>query len=811
MMRKRKIEMPRREPVEVVNPDPEVGLSWAQAEQRAQSGWANSLQAGASRSEREIILSNCLTFFNFVFLALAVILMLGGASVKNLTFLVVVICNTVIGCYQEIKAKRTVDQLTLVAAQTVRTLREGKMENIRSDLLVRDDIVEFSTGDQICADGVVRAGELHINESLVTGEADAIVKKPGDKLLSGSFVVGGTGRAQLTGVGPDAFAARLAAEAKTDPHATKSEMMRSLDRLIRVVGIALIPVGVILFYQEFKVLKLSLTASLEGTVAALVGMIPEGLYLLTSIAMAASSIKLAKQQVLVQDMNCIETLARVDVLCVDKTGTITEPRMEVENVIPLTDDPPEWLEEVLGAMYTDDSEENDTGRAMAEVFGGITSWTMKKRIPFTSAAKWGGAVFEEHGAFLAGAPEFILGKRYTEVAETVEQWAAQGCRVLLIAGYDGDPAPGALVDEQVRPLALVLLTNRIRQEAPETFAYFKEQGVSIRVISGDNPVTVSEVARRAGIDGAEKWINTESLEEEEDFDRAVLEYTVFGRVTPDKKKMLIQAFKRAGHTVAMTGDGVNDVLAMKEADCGMAMASGAQAASQIAQLVLLDSDFAAMPSIVGEGRRVINNIQRAATLFLVKNIFSLALSIITLFTNWPYPIVPLHLSMISALTIGVPSFFLAMEPNYERVTGRFLPGVLRRAFPGGLTNIFVVLAAQGFMAVFDLPLAPISTVCAALLGVVGLLVLFQVCKPFDKFRRIIWWAMGIGLLGCFTLLGGILELRTGSVQIRLVMWTLLIMTPTVFFAFQRLFDMGDRVWLWFKGGRVDKLHLFRQE
>ena len=811
MMRKRKIEMPRREPVEVVKPDPEVGLSWAQAEQRVQAGWANSLQAGASRSEREIILSNCLTFFNFVFLALAVILMLGGASVKNLTFLVVVICNTVIGCYQEIKAKRTVDQLTLVAAQTVRTFREGKMENIRSDLLVRDDIVEFSTGDQICADGVVRAGELHINESLVTGEADAIVKKPGDKLLSGSFVVGGVGRAQLTGVGPDAFAARLASEAKADPHATKSEMMRSLDRLIRVVGIALIPVGVILFYQEFKVLKLSLTASLEGTVAALVGMIPEGLYLLTSIAMAASSIKLAKQQVLVQDMNCIETLARVDVLCVDKTGTITEPRMEVENVIPLTDDPPEWLEEVLGAMYTDDNEENDTGRAMAEVFGGITSWTMKKRIPFTSAAKWGGAVFEEHGAFLAGAPEFILGKRYAEVAETVEQWAAQGCRVLLIAGYDGDPAPGALVDEKVRPLALVLLTNRIRQEAPDTFAYFKEQGVSIRVISGDNPVTVAEVARRAGIDGAEKWINTESLEEEEDFDRAVLEYTVFGRVTPDKKKMLIQAIKRAGHTVAMTGDGVNDVLAMKEADCGMAMASGAQAASQIAQLVLLDSDFAAMPSIVGEGRRVINNIQRAATLFLVKNIFSLALSIITLFTNWPYPIVPLHLSMISALTIGVPSFFLAMEPNYERVTGRFLPGVLRRAFPGGLTNIFVVLAAQGFMAVFDLPLAPISTVCAALLGVVGLLVLFQVCKPFDKFRRIIWWAMGIGLLGCFTLLGGILELRTGSVQIRLVMWTLLVMTPTVFFAFQRLFDMGDRVWLWFKGGRVDKLHLFRQE
>ena len=352
MLRKRKTEQPRRLPVDAVDPDPELGLSWAQAEERVQAGWANGMLPGASRSEREIIIGNCLTFFNFVFVALAVILMVGGASVKNLTFLVVVICNTVIGCYQEIKAKRTVDKLTLVAAQTVRTLREGKLEQIRSDLLVRDDIVEFVAGDQICADGVVRSGELHVNESLVTGEADAIVKKPGDRLLSGSFVVAGTGRAQLTEVGPDAFAAKLAAEAKADPHATKSEMMRSLDRLIRVVGVALVPVGIILFYQEYKVLKLELTASLEGTVAALVGMIPEGLYLLTSIAMAASSIKLAKQRVLVQDMNCIETLARVDVLCVDKTGTITEPRMEVENVIPLTDDPPEWLEEILGAMYS---------------------------------------------------------------------------------------------------------------------------------------------------------------------------------------------------------------------------------------------------------------------------------------------------------------------------------------------------------------------------------------------------------------------------------------------------------------------------
>ena len=807
MKREKKTETPERIPVPVVNADPEQGLSSTQAEQRVNCGWENGLRIGASRSEREIILHNCLTFFNFVFLALAVVVILGGSSVKNLTFLIVVICNTAIGCYQEIRAKRAVDKLTLVAAQTVKTIRDGQVQSIRSDKLVRDDIVEFASGDQICADGILRSGELHVNESLVTGEADAIVKIPGDRLLSGSFAVAGTGRVQLTHVGVDAFANRLAAEAKADPHAAKSEMMKALDRLIQVVGFALIPVGIILFYQEYQVLKLGLTASVEGTVAALVGMIPEGLYLLTSVAMAASSLKLSKDRVLVQDMNCIETLARVDVLCVDKTGTITEPRMEVENVIPLTEDPPEWLEAILGALYNQEDGENDTGRAMAELFGGHSDWVCTTRIPFTSDTKWGGAVFEEHGAFLAGAPEFILGSRYAEVQETAESWSAAGCRVLLIAGYDGTPKPHALEEKRISPLALVLLTNRIREEAPKTFAYFAQQGVSIRVISGDNPVTVSEVAHRAGITDADRWINTETLETPADFDEAVRHYTVFGRVTPDKKKQLIRAFKRAGHTVAMTGDGVNDVLAMKESDCGIAMASGAQAASQVAQLVLLDSDFAAMPSIVGEGRRVINNIQRAATLFLVKNIFSLALSIITLFTNWPYPLVPIHLSMISSLTIGVPSFFLAMEPNYERVSGRFLPGVLRRAFPGGLTNIFVVLAAQAYMAVFGLPLEQISTVCAAILSIVGLLVLFQVCKPFDKFRKIIWWGMAVCLVGCFTLLGGLLELQAGSWAIRLVMATLMIMTPTVFFAMQRLFDWGDRVYLWMKNRKNKPLQL----
>lgn len=804
MTRKRKEIEPQRLPVAVIEADPEQGLDRAQVEQRSHSGWSNGTPENAAASERDIILRNSLTYFNFVFIFLAVLLVLAGSSVKNMTFLVVVICNTVIGCIQEIRAKRAVDKLTLVSAQMVKTIRDGVMVSIRSDKLVRDEIVEFSAGDQICADAVVRSGELHVNESLVTGEADPITKKPGDTLLSGSFVIAGTARVQLTNVGADSFASKLAAEAKANPSAAKSEMMRSLDKLIRFISILLIPIGLLLFYQEYQVLKLGLRVSAESTVAALVGMIPEGLYLLTSVAMAASALKLTKQRVLVQDMNCIETLARVDVLCVDKTGTITEPKMEVDNVIPLSDQPPERLEAILAAFYSGQAPENETGKAMTEMFQEDSTWVCTRRIPFTSETKWSGAIFENEGAFLIGAPEFILKERYSEVEQQVEPWLEGGYRVLLVAQYDGDPDPDGLISEQLTPLALVILTNRIRPEAPATFAYFASQGVSIRVISGDNPAAVSEIARKAGIANAEHYVDAGTLETDEDFRNAVENYTVFGRVTPDKKKKLIKTFKEMGHAVAMTGDGVNDVLAMKEADCGIAMASGAQAASQVAKIVLLDSDFGAMPSIVGEGRRVINNIQRASTLFLVKNIFSLAISIITLFTNWPYPLVPLHLSVISTVTIGIPSFFLAMEPNYELVKGRFLTTVLRRAFPGGLTNIFVILAAQAYMVVFNLPANRISTVSTALLSIVGLLVLFQVCKPFDRFRKLIWWAMAVLLVICFTALGSLLELQASSTAVRLIMATLLIMTPTVFFSIQRVFDWGDRIYLKIKKVRSKK-------
>lgn len=788
-----------RQPLPVVEADPEAGLTQAQAEARLSAGWGNDPGEGPSKSEGQIVRENILTFFNLVFLVLAALLVIAG-SYKNMMFLVVAAANTAIGIVQEIRSKRTVDKLTLVAERPACVIRDGARTEVRPSLLVRDDILELSAGDQICADGIVRRGRLQVNESLITGEADPIRKEPGDTLQSGSFVVSGKARVQLTQVGPDAYAAKLSTEAKQNVHATQSQMMRSLDRLIHVVAFGLIPVGCVLFYQQFHNLQMGFQTSVVSTVAALIGMIPEGLYLLTSVAMAVSAMKLAQKKVLVQDMNCIETLARVDILCVDKTGTITEPRMEVQDVVSL-DGAPEELEQMLTAFYQGEEPDNDTARAICEMFQGESSWNCTDRIPFTSETKWSAAKFQNRGWFLLGAPEFILQESYPSIRESVEPWSAKGLRVLLAARYQDEL--GQKIDPAaVTPLALLLLSNHIRSSAPETFRYFAQEGVSIRVISGDNPVTVSEVARSAGIAGAERYIDVATLQTDDEFLQAAERCVVFGRVTPDNKKRLVTAMKQAGHTVAMTGDGVNDVLALREADCGIAMASGAQAASQVANLVLLDSDFAAMPSVVGEGRRVINNIQRAAALFLVKNIFSALLALVSMFAAFPYPVLPLHLSMISSLTIGVPSFFLALEGNQERVSGRFMAGALRKAFPGGLTNLIVVLMAVGFVLVFHLPTEPLYTVTACLMSLTGLLVLYQVCKPFTVQRRVVWWAMAVALLFCFLFLGDLFDFVVLKLEMVIVLAAVFLMTPTVFFGLQRVFDWGDRATAAIRAWRV---------
>lgn len=777
--------------IPMLQADPAEGLSPQEIKLRQSNGLSNIMPPSNTKSEGQIIKENVLTFFNLIFLVLALCVCLVG-SFKNLMFLLVAVANTVVGSFQEIRAKRAVDKLTLVAAGTAKAIRSGQRVSVRTDQLVRDDIVEFAAGDQICADAVVRDGQLQVNESLLTGEADAILKNPGDTLKSGSFVISGRARVQLTHVGSESYAAKLAAEARRNVRSTKSEMMLSLTKLITVVGIALIPLGIILFLRHFLSVfqGLPLRDSVESTVSALIGMIPEGLYLLTSVAIAASCLKLSRKRVLVQDMNCIETLAHVDVLCVDKTGTITEPTMEVTDVYPLNSERFSYddIEKILAAFYHGEEPDNETARAMGQQFAGETTWRAVKRMAFSSSTKWSGADFGENGRYVVGAPEFIMGDRYDSIRSEAEPWSERGCRVLLLAAYDTVFDDGPLQSAHVAPIALVFLSNLLRPDAQETFRYFASQGVSVRVISGDNPITVAQVAARAGIENADRYVDAMTLSTEQDFEEAVKYYTVFGRVTPEQKRYLVRAFQKQGHTVAMTGDGVNDVLALKDANCGIAMASGSQAASQVAQIVLLNSQFSAMPAIVAEGRRVINNIQRAASLFLVKNIFSFALTLLLLFIDMPYPLLPIQLSLISTFTIGIPSFFLALEPNYARVEGKFMRNVIRRAMPGGLTNLTIVLLAGFFTSTFGLSNEQLNTICVWVMSAVGLVTLYHVSVPFTRLRLAVLAAMTAAMLFSLLVIPAFFDLPTLNASSALILVTLLLACPTVMRFFRVIFD-----------------------
>ena len=715
------------------------GLTAAEVAARRQQGKINRPPKSPTKTVGEIVRDNVCTYFNLVFLVLAVMLAL-VRSWLNMGFLMVVVCNTVIGVAQQLRAKHTIDALTLVSARKVRCLRGGTWTECLSEELVQDDVVEFAAGDQIVADAVVLDGEAQANESLITGEARAVAKRPGEELRSGSFLAAGRCTARLTHVGAESYANRLTDAARRDGHKVpKGEMMRSLDKLIRGIGLMLVPVGAALLYKQYIALAMDLRSSVEGTVAALVGMIPEGLYLLTSVALAVGMIRLARRRVLTQDMNCIETLARVDVLCVDKTGTITESVMVADDPVPLCGQP--GLDDILQDYYGAEQPDNDTGRALKERFGaGAAARQPLRSIPFNTAYKYSAKTFGAGQTYVVGAPDVLAGDRRGELAPALAPLLAQGRRVLLLARYNGElPAePGPLAPEQLVFLALLPLQNRVRPDAPETFAYFARQGVQIKVISGDAPAAVSHVAAAAGIAGAQRWADAAALTDEGALARAAEECTVFGRVTPEQKRKLVGTLQAKGHTVAMVGDGVNDVLALKDADCGIAMASGAQAASQIAQLVLLDSDFSVLPHVVAEGRRVINNIQRSASLFLVKNIFSLLLALISLGLPVGYPFQPLQLSLIAAVTIGLPSFVLALEPNRDRVQGRFMHNVLHAALPGGLTDFLLVLLAQGIAYSLGLSAEARATVCTLTALTVGVLILLRVCRPFTPLRRALW-------------------------------------------------------------------------
>jgi len=748
--KRKEIPEPRRRPAPpVFSAGPETGLNAAQVRERVEAGCVNTPVTPPSKSVGQIFLTNIFTYFNLVFFVLAALVIAAG-SWRDLTFLGVVFFNTAIGIIQELRAKRTLDGLSILSAPKARVVRDGAETEISADETVRDDVAVFATGDQIYADAQVAEGTCLVNEALITGEADEIRKQPGDALLSGSFVVSGGCRARLAAVGADSFVSRLTSEAKKVKKQAQSEMMDSLNKLVKWIGILMVPFGVLLALKEIVWLRRGFAAGIPSVVAALIGMIPEGLYLLTSMALAAGVVRLAKRKTLVHDMGCIETLARVDTLCVDKTGTITENKMIVQDVVPLC--PDRFIESDIRGIMVDYvyamQNDNDTMAALRKYFTGSKNQTAIDTLPFTSAKKYGGVSFDPEETYLLGAPEIILGDRLDAWREQIDRYSALGCRVLLLALYDG-----SLSDEKisapVMPLALILLANKIRPEAPDTFRYFAAQGVAVKVISGDNPLTVSEVAGRAGIPGAERWVDARTLHTPSDIRRAAEECAVFGRVTPDQKQKLVRAMKKAGHTVAMTGDGVNDVLALKSADCSIAMASGSEVACQVSHIVLLDSSFARLPDVVGEGRRVINNIERSASLYLVKNIFSFCLAIISLSAALPYPFTPAQLSLISALTIGIPSFVLAMEPNESRVEGRFLPNVIYRALPAAITDILLIVGVLLFYVAFHLNEGALTTICTAVMGAVGLLMVHRTCKPYNVIRKVMMAAVSAAFVLSF--------------------------------------------------------------
>ena len=737
-----------RKPVARIETTADTGLTQAQVKERMEKGWSNAPVDSPSKTTKEIIISNVFTYFNLIFLVIAVLLLLVGAF-RDLTFLPVIICNTLIGIIQEIRSKKVLDKLSVLNAPKATVMREGKLQTIPAEKAVLDDVVKFQAGNQICADATVIDGEVQVNESLLTGESDEITKKPGDTLMSGSFVVSGSCLGRLEQVGADSYISKLTLEAKATKEGEQSEMIRSLDKLVQIVGFLIIPIGIVLFGQQYLLGDSSIKTSMQAMVAAIIGMIPEGLYLLASVALVVSVMRLATKKVLVHDMKCIETLARVNVLCVDKTGTITENTMKVHDVVSLEpyekeELPP--LKELLGDFAHAMSKDNITMAAMQEYFTQGSGQVATSVTSFSSAFKYSSVTFHTT-SYVLGAPEFVLRDDYEIYKETIESYGSEGYRVLVFGRYEGTP-DGKALTEAVVPYGLVLLANPIRKEAWETFQYFADQGVDIKVISGDNPVTVSKVASQAGIANADNYIDASQLKTPDDIKRAVLKYTVFGRVTPDQKRQFVRALKEAGKTVAMTGDGVNDVLALKDADCSIAMASGSDAAAQASQLVLLESNFSCMPSVVLEGRRVVNNIERSASLFLVKNIFSFLLSLFSMAFMITYPLEPSQISMVAMFTIGIPAFLLAMEPNKKMIEGHFLTNVLLKALPAGLTDVLIVGFLTVFGQTFGMSNEEISTAATLLLAIVGLMILFKISKPMNVFRWIVWSAMVAGLLFC---------------------------------------------------------------
>ena len=735
-----------------------TGLTSEQAREAIRQGYGNVQVDNTQKTTKDILKENILTYFNLIFLILTILLIVAG-SFRSLTFLPVIIANMLIGIFQELRAKKILDRLSVLNEPTVCVLRDGEERIIKTQDVVLGDVIVLRAGNQICADAVVLDGEVAVNEALLTGEADEITKTRDAELMSGSFIVSGECLARLTRVGANSYISRLTLKAKKMSNVEQSEMIRAINRLVIAAGIAIIPIGVTLFAQGM-IHGNSFSESVTSMVAAVIGMIPEGLYLLVSIALAMSAARLAMNKIMLHDMKSIETLARVDVLCVDKTGTITDNSMLVADAVPAGEQSEEetaGIRRLIGDYINTLPDDNITMKALEDYFQTVGNKKCISYLPFSSRYKYSSVQFES-GTYLLGAPEIILQEQFENWKEQVNGYAQKGLRVLVFAQYQVNAAQTAEEQEQsvpvprqglsggrAIPLMFILLQNPIRANAQETFAYFVKQGVEVKVISGDNPVTVSEVAKRAGILNADRYVDATKLRDDADIREAVRACTVFGRVTPEQKQKIVRALKRDGRTVAMTGDGVNDILAMKDADCSVAMAAGSDAAVQVAQVVLLDSDFSHMPQIVSEGRRNINNIERSSTLFLVKNIFSLLLSVFAIINVWNYPLQPSQISLISMFNIGIPAFFLAMEPNTKKISGRFMLKVLLKAMPAALTDFFAIAALVVFGNTFGVSASDVSVAATFLLAIVGFMILARISIPINRYRTGVMIGCIIGL------------------------------------------------------------------
>lgn len=747
--------------------DLDCGLSAGEVARRVAEGKVNDGGGVHTKTEKEIVFEHLFTFFNLLNFTLALLILLVG-SYRNLLFMGVIVSNTVIGSVQAIRAKRTIDKLSLISAPHAEVLRDGKFASVAVKEVVLDDILRLSAGQQICADAVVRQGEAEVNESLITGESDPILKRPGDKLLSGSFVVSGTCLVQAEKVGAQSYANRIANEAKTLKSA-QSEILRSLNAVVRVIGFALIPIGLLLFCKQYFILHGTLQAAVVNSVAAMIGMIPEGLILLTSVVFAVSVVRLSKYKTLVQDLYCAESLARVDVLCLDKTGTITEGTMQVDALLPRPGFTEAAMQEALSALVSAVPDDNATAHAVRERFGAESPWTASQTVAFSSARKWSGATFPGHGTFIMGAGEFVMGGQFAALKAEAEQFASRGERVLLLARSEHGFGANASLPENLVPMGFVVLSDKIRAEAPQTLRYFAQQGVQLKVISGDNAVTVANIAKKAGLPDAENFCDASTLQTEAEAAAAIEKHAVFGRVTPQQKLQFVRALKAAGHTVAMTGDGVNDVLALKEADCSVAMASGSDAARTVSNLVLLDSNFASMPEVVKEGRRSINNLQRSASLFLQKTLYASILGVLFLFLHATYPFEPIQLTFISTLTIGIPSFILALEPNSERLRGQFLPNVIQRSFPCAVGMVLGVAALTLLCPALGFSGREVSTLCVIVAFAAGFALLYRLSVPFNPLRIALFAALLAAACGGFFLFRGFFGLVPLTLEMLLVL------------------------------------------